>query len=210
VKKTKMHTFLVVISVTSMFLLASGTEAEEEKYENPKVIVKTNLGSFTVELFEREAPITVKNFLNYVDKDFYSGTTFHRVMENFMIQGGGFTADGMRKATSPPIKNEAKNGLSNLKGTLAMARTNEIHSATSQFFINVKDNTGLDHKNDTDRYGYAVFGKVIEGLETIEKIRTVETKTKKGDPRKEKSIPVKPVIITSMSRVEKGKKPKED
>jgi cyclophilin family peptidyl-prolyl cis-trans isomerase len=180
----------------------AGTAAAEEKAENPMVEVKTNLGSFKIELYPDKAPITVKNFLNYVDKKFYDGTTFHRVIPTFMIQGGGFTADMMKKATGAPIKNEADNGLSNTKGTIAMARTGEIHSATCQFFINVKDNTALDYKDPSARgFGYAVFGKIIEGMETVDKIKGVKTTTKGqyGD------VPVKPVTIKSIRRIEKEK-----
>ena len=187
------------IIMLSLFLMA-GTAAAEEKAGNPMVKVKTNLGSFTLELYPDKAPITVENFLNYVDKKFYDGTIFHRVIPTFMIQGGGFTADMMKKATGAPIKNEADNGLSNTLGTIAMARTGNIHSATCQFFINVKDNKALDHKDvSTKGYGYTVFGKVIEGMETVEKIRDVKTTTKGqyGD------VPVKAVIIKSIRRTEK-------
>lgn len=189
----------IFIIMLSLFFMA-GTTAAEEKAGNPMVKVKTNLGSFTLELYPDKAPITVKNFLNYVDKKFYDGTIFHRVIPTFMIQGGGFMADMTKKATGAPIKNEADNGLTNTKGTIVMARTGEIHSATCQFFINVKDNKALDHKNvSTKGYGYAVFGKVIEGMEIVEKIKDVKTETKGqyGD------VPVKPVVIKSIRRTEK-------
>jgi peptidyl-prolyl cis-trans isomerase B (cyclophilin B) len=189
---------LFIIMLTLSFM--AGTSAAEEKAGNPMVVVKTNLGNITIELYPDKAPLSVENFLNYVDKKFYDGTIFHRVIPTFMIQGGGFTADMMKKATGAPIKNEADNGLSNTKGTIAMARTGEIHSATCQFFINVKDNTGLDHKDASPKgFGYAVFGKVIEGMETVEKIKDVETTTKGqyGD------VPVKPVVIKSIRRTEK-------
>ena len=168
----------------------------KEKAGNPMVLVKTNMGSFKIELYPKEAPITVKNFLEYVDKKFYDGTTFHRVMPGFVIQGGGFDKDMMRKATLPPIKNEATNGLKNLKATLSMARTNDISSATSQFFVNLKDNAPLDHVSEA-QYGYAVFGKVVQGWEVIEKIAAVKTTAKSGML----DVPEKSVMIESMTRV---------
>ncbi len=197
--------FLCISSLVFIFLTLSvaGTARAEEKQENPMVTVKTNLGSFTIELYEKEAPITVENFLNYVDKKFYDGTIFHRIIPNFMIQGGGFTPEMVKKATGPPIKNEAENGLKNVTGTVAMARTAEVHSATSQFFINVKDNPFLDH--GVRDFGYVVFGRVVEGMETVEKIRNVETGGEKG-----KDVPVKAVLIKSIRRiVEEEKEAKE-
>ena len=194
----KFSKYIFIIMLSLFFMV--GTTAAEEKAGNPMVKVKTNLGSFTLELYPDKAPITVENFLNYVDKKFYDGTIFHRVIPTFMIQGGGFTTDMMKKATGAPIKNEADNGLTNTKGTIVMARTGEIHSATCQFFINVKDNKALDHKDvSTKGYGYAVFGTVIEGMETVEKIKDVKTATKGqyGD------VPVKPVVIKSIRRTEK-------
>lgn len=188
---------LCLIALSLLFIVPANAAAEEEG-NNPMVEVKTNLGSFTMELYPDKAPISVKNFLQYVNKKFYDGTVFHRVIPTFMIQGGGFTPDMMKKATGAPIKNEANNGLSNLKGTIAMARTSEINSATCQFFINVKDNKGLDYKGDAPaEYGYAVFGKVVDGMDTVEKIRNVKTATKGvyGD------VPVKPVIIKSIRRI---------
>ncbi|UCF07003.1 MAG: peptidyl-prolyl cis-trans isomerase [bacterium] len=168
------------------------------------VLFETNVGNFTVELYPNEAPITVENFLNYVDKKFYDGTIFHRVIPTFVVQGGGFTPDMMKKATAPPIKNEATNDLKNLKYTLSMARTNDINSATSQFFINLKDNTALDHRDTSARgYGYAVFGKVVEGTEVVEKIKNVKTTTKSGY----RDVPVKPVIVKSARTIEKEKIP---
>jgi cyclophilin family peptidyl-prolyl cis-trans isomerase len=177
--------------------------AEEEKMDsNPMVLVKTSLGDFTVELYEKEAPISVKNFLSYVDKKFYDGTIFHRIIPTFVLQGGGFTADMMKKATAPPIKNEADNGLKNKKGTLSMARTSDINSATSQFFINLKNNDALDHKDKTTPgYGYAVFGMVVDGWEVCEKIKKVKTTTK----GQYKDVPVKPVVIESIRRIEPEK-----
>src|SRR5262245_23668027 len=135
--------------------------------KNPIVLMETSMGNIKIELDEEKAPISVKNFLSYVDDKFYDGTIFHRVIEGFMIQGGGF-ADNKEKPTKAPIRNEAKNGLLNKRGTIAMARTNDPNSATSQFYINHQDNTGLDG-------GYAVFGKVIDGLDVLDKIASVRT-----------------------------------
>ncbi len=192
----------MVISVALVSTVVPGPAASEEKSENPLVKVETNMGSFTIELYEEKAPITVKNFLNYVDKKFYDGTIFHRIIPTFVIQGGGFTKDMTKKATAAPITNEADNGLKNLEATLSMARTMDINSATCQFFINLKDNTALDHKGKGAReYGYAVFGKVIEGWDVVEKIKGVKTTTKGSY----KDVPVKPVVIKSMRRKEAEK-----
>ncbi len=146
---------------------------------NPQVVMTTNLGAITIELYAEKAPKTVGNFLKYVQKGFYNGTIFHRVISNFMIQGGGFTTDFQRKPTDAAIMNEANNGLKNVKGSIAMARLGDPHSATAQFFINVKDNDFLDHRSPTPRgWGYAVFGKVVKGMDVVEKIRTVPTGSK--------------------------------
>ena len=171
-------------------------KAEEKAANNPQVYVKTNVGGFTIELYPDKAPVTVANFLNYVEKGFYSGTTFHRVIKGFMIQGGGFTTDMTQKSPAPPIKNEAHNGLKNKKYTLAMARTNVVDSATSQFFINTVNNTGLDHRDKSQGgYGYCVFGMVIDGTDTVDKIEMVKTTTKGNYA----DVPVKPVIIKAMT-----------
>jgi cyclophilin family peptidyl-prolyl cis-trans isomerase len=176
----------------------------QEKSTNPMVIFKTTLGSFKVELYPKEAPITVKNFLNYVDKKYYDGTIFHRVIPGFVIQGGGFDKEMMHKATEPPIKNEATNGLKNLKGTLSMARTPDIGSATSQFFVNLIDNAPLDHTGETpSAYGYAVFAKVVEGWPVIEKTAAVKTVTK----GQYQNVPAEPVIVISATRVGAQKAP---
>ena len=156
------------------------------------IVVETNHGRFKVELFEDKAPVTVKNFLRYVEDKHYDGTIFHRVIENFMIQGGGYEPGMKEKKTRDPIKNEAANGLSNLKGTIAMARTSEPDTATAQWFVNVADNTFLDKTKDRD--GYCVFGRVVEGMDVIEKIKAVETDTIKGH----ESVPTKDVIIKSV------------
>ncbi len=163
---------------------------------NPRVAIDTSYGKIVAELLPDKAPISVKNFLAYVADGSYNGTIFHRVMSNFMIQGGGFTPDMKRKPTKAPIKNEANNGLSNLWGTLAMARTNIVDSATNQFFINVVDNKFLDYKNPGN-YGYAVFGKVVEGLEVVDKIKNVPTTTKGAY----QNIPVEPVVINSITLI---------
>ncbi len=134
---------------------------------------ETTLGDFTIELFDKKAPETVQNFLKYIDSGFFDGTIFHRIVPGFVIQGGGFTEDMTQKRTQPPIKNEADNGLKNERGTLSMARTNDINSATSQFFVNLKDNDFLDHKRGN--FGYAVFARVTEGMDVIDKIAAVET-----------------------------------
>lgn len=178
----------------------------QEKSANPMVIFKTTWGSFKVELYPKEAPITVKNFLTYVDKKYYDGTIFHRVIPGFVIQGGGFDKDMMHKATDPPIKNEATNGLKNLKATLSMARTPDIGSATSQFFVNLNDNTPLDHTGETPAaYGYAVFGKVVDGWPVIEKIAVVKT----VDKGQYQNVPAEPVIVISVTRVGAEKKAPE-
>jgi len=159
---------------------------------NPKVVFTTNMGEIELELYPDKAPISVKNFLDYVKEEFYSGVIFHRVIKGFMIQGGGFDSNMQRKKVKSPIKNEAKNGLKNKRGTICYARTQVVDSATSQFFINVADNNILDH--GVRDYGYAVFGKVTKGMKVVDKITNVKTHTLSngmGD------VPVKPVIILS-------------
>jgi len=163
---------------------------------NPVVVMETNMGTIVIELYEDKAPITVKNFLQYVDDKHYDGTIFHRVIDGFMIQGGGYEPGLKERKTRPPIKNESNNGLSNLRGTIAMARTSEPDSATAQFFINVKDNTFLDRANARDKVGYCVFGRVIEGMDVVDKIKAVKT-TRKGF---HDDVPEKDVIILSVRR----------
>lgn len=164
---------------------------------NPVVVMTTNHGPVEIELFEKQAPISVKNFLRYVDEGFYNGTIFHRVIADFMIQGGGFTEAMDQKKVHDPIKNEASAELTNTKGTLAMARTQIVDSATAQFFVNVKDNTFLNHRDKTMAgYGYAVFGKVTTGMDVVDKIKGVPTTTKSGHG----DVPVKAVIIESIKR----------
>lgn len=162
------------------------------------LILKTSEGDIKVELFEKEAPLSAQNFLDYATAGFYSGTVFHRVIDGFMIQGGGFSADMQRKETKAPIKNEGGNGLENKKYTLAMARTSVPDSATSQFFINTNDNGFLDRAQSSDGVGYAVFGKVIEGTEVVDKIGKVKTGTKAGM----QDVPVNPVVIESVEVVD--------
>jgi len=155
---------------------------------------ETTHGSFTIELFPKEAPITVENFLRYVDDGFFDGTIFHRIVPGFVIQGGGLTADFDNKGTRDPIKNEAKNGLKNTRGSLSMARTSDINSATSQFFVNLVDNDFLDHKS-TANFGYAVFGRITSGMEVIEAIAAVKTGSKGGH----QDVPTEAVTIESVS-----------
>jgi cyclophilin family peptidyl-prolyl cis-trans isomerase len=160
---------------------------------------ETSHGGFSVELFEEDAPQSVANFLRYVDDGFFDGTIFHRIVPGFVIQGGGLTADFGQKKTQPPVKNEAANGVRNERGTLSMARTDEIHSATSQFFVNLADNEFLDHR--PGNYGYAVFGRVKDGMETIDRIAKVSTGRRKGYT----DAPLEDVLITSARRVEAAK-----
>lgn len=162
--------------------------------ESPRVRMTTSAGDIVLSLDAERAPETVENFLQYVRGGFYDGTIFHRVIPDFMIQGGGFTPDMDRKQTDAPIPNEADNGLKNVRGTIAMARTSEPHSATSQFFINVKDNPPLDHTAKSGRgWGYAVFGRVVEGMDVVDRIKEVPT-TVRGYHR---NVPVEPIIIES-------------
>ena len=187
------------------FLGLAAVAAGGARAANPIVVIETSMGNIKVELYEDKAPITVKNFLGYVDDKFYDGTIFHRVIgkensgKDFMVQGGGFEP-GMKekKKTKDPIKNEASNGLQNTRGTLAMARTGVVDSATAQFFINVGDNTFLDHKGP-NQYGYAVFGKVIEGMDVVDKIKAVKTTNKAGHD----DVPVEDVVIRSIKRADK-------
>jgi peptidyl-prolyl cis-trans isomerase A (cyclophilin A) len=158
------------------------------------ILFETSLGDFTIELLEKEAPVTVENFFKYVDSEFFDGTIFHRVIPGFVIQGGGFTEDMAQKKTNPPTKNEADNGLKNLRGTLSMARTNDINSATSQFFVNLKDNDFLDHSRGN--FGYAVFAKVTKGMDVVDKIAAVKTGRKRGHD----DVPADAVTVKSARR----------
>ena len=156
---------------------------------------ETTLGDFTIELFDKDAPQSVANFLRYIDDEFFDGTIFHRIVPGFVIQGGGFTEDMTQKRTQPPVKNEADNGLKNKRGTLSMARTNDINSATSQFFVNLKDNDSLDHSRGN--FGYAVFARVTAGMDVIDKIAAVETGRRRGFD----DVPVDAVIMNSVRRM---------
>ena len=169
---------------------------------NPMVKMTTNLGEMEIELFPDKAPLTVDNFLKYVDAGFYNGTLFHRVIPGFMIQGGGFTVGMQQKPTQPPVQNEADNGLKNTVGTLAMARTMDPHSATAQFFINVANNGFLDHtQKSLNGWGYAVFGKVTRGLDVAMKIADVP----RGTVGPFGDVPKQDVIITKMERLAEAK-----
>jgi peptidyl-prolyl cis-trans isomerase B (cyclophilin B) len=186
--------------VSALVILAAVTPADAEEVAggNPKVEFDTSKGNLIIELYPDNAPVTVKNFLAYVDAGFYDGTIFHRVIPNFMIQGGGFTADMNQKPTNAPIKNEADNGLKNERGTLAMARTPDPDSATGQFFINSVDNDFLNFKSKTPQgWGYAVFGKVIDGLEVVDAISAVETGNRGGHG----DVPVEPIVVNSAKRL---------
>ncbi len=183
-----------VLSLVMLFLVTSFSALAA----NPKVLMKTSMGEIELELFEDKAPTTVKNFLKYVDKGFYKDTIFHRVIDGFMIQGGGFTKDMSEKKTEAPIKNEAVNKLENNIGTIAMARTMDVDSATAQFFINVNDNTFLNHTAPTPQgFGYAVFGKVTKGMPVVNKIKAVPTGMKNGMG----DVPKTEVIILEVKRI---------
>ncbi|WP_444921525.1 peptidylprolyl isomerase [Microbulbifer sp. CnH-101-G] len=166
--------------------------------KNPRVELKTDMGVIQIELFAKEAPVTVKNFLTYTDSGFYDGIIFHRIVPGFVVQGGGFTFDFQRKETQDPIVNESANGLQNLRGTLSMARTNDPDSATSQFFINLVDNTRLDAQED--KPGYAVFGRVVEGMDVVEKM----VEQPRGLYRQHPSAPNMPIRILEAKRIDTG------
>jgi peptidyl-prolyl cis-trans isomerase A (cyclophilin A) len=161
----------------------------------PHVILDTSFGQIEIELEQDKAPISTKNFLTYVDSKFYDNTIFHRVIPGFMVQGGGFTPQMVQKNTKDPIKNEAENGLHNVRGTLSMARTSDVNSATSQFFINTNDNAMLDH--GVRDFGYAVFGKVVKGMDVVDNIVHSKTATKSGM----QNVPIDPILIKSAKRV---------
>jgi cyclophilin family peptidyl-prolyl cis-trans isomerase len=171
----------------------SGTAAAA----NPRVVLETSKGPIVIELFAEQAPKTVANFLAYVDAGHYDGTVFHRVIPGFMIQGGGFTADMQQKTAREPVQNEADNGLKNRRATLAMARTNDPHSASAQFFVNLVDNRDLDHTSKSAAgWGYTVFGQVVEGMETVDAVAKVST----GNRGPHQNVPVEPVVIESARR----------
>jgi len=183
-----------------LFLAVSGlplaAAQEASKAAHPVVVLETSMGKIAIELYPDKAPRSVENFLSYVRSGFYDGTIFHRVIPKFMIQGGGLTPDMTGKSARNSIPNEADNGLKNSRGTVAMARTADPHSATCQFFINTKDNAFLDHQNkDARGWGYAVFGRVVDGMAVVDAIEKVETGTR-GPHR---DVPVKPVVIEKAS-----------
>lgn len=179
-----------------LLLTTSGVFAAEDA--NPQVLMQTSMGDITIELYPQKAPQTVANFLQYVDDGFYDGTIFHRVIDNFMIQGGGLTPDMEEKSTRAPIMNEADNGLRNTVHTIAMARTGEPHSATSQFFINVRNNSDLDFREKRPRaWGYAVFGRVVKGREVIGAIKSVKTGIRRGHS----DVPLEVIMINKVSRI---------
>ncbi len=190
--KYSRRSFIQLMSALSLACALHGAQAAEM----PHVSLKTNMGEIVLELYPDKAPKTVANFLQYVKTGHYNGTIFHRVIDGFMIQGGGFDKSMTQKPTNPPIENEAKNGLKNEPYTVAMARTAAPHSASAQFFINVKNNSFLDYPGQ-DGWGYAVFGKVIKGTDVVDKIKAVET-TNIGPFQ---NVPVKPVVIESASVV---------
>lgn len=193
---------LVVLAAATMTIVPPAFAGEKKmaKKANPTVVMETSEGVITIELWADKAPVTVKNFLRYTDEKFYDGTIFHRVIDNFMIQGGGFTADMKKKNAHEPVKNEATSELKNDRGTIAMARTSQVNSATCQFFINLKNNDFLNHRDNTPRgFGYAVFGKVIKGQEVVDRIAKVKTTT--SGPYRD--VPAKPVVIKSVRRSKK-------
>ena len=191
---------ITMIILISLFLSVYSAWAETQK---PRVRIETNHGIISLEFYPQAAPQTVKNFIQYVQDGFYDGTIFHRVIKGFMIQGGGLTADMQKKATRTPIPNEADNGLKNQRGTIAMARTMNPHSATSQFFINTVDNPFLDHKGKNPKgWGYCVFGEVVDGMNVVDAIERLSTTVKTG----RRDVPITPVII-KRATLEKKKKP---
>lgn len=188
-------TTVYVLTLLSLLIFAGSAISEDI---NPKVELETSKGSIVLELYVDNAPETVKNFMAYVDANYYDGTIFHRVIPNFMIQGGGFTPDMKRKTTQAPIKNEADKGLKNDRGTIAMARTGDPHSATAQFFINTKNNDFLNHRDKTQQgWGYAAFGRVVEGMKTVDAISAVKTRAVGGF----RDVPEEPVVIISARRI---------
>jgi cyclophilin family peptidyl-prolyl cis-trans isomerase len=178
------------------FLGATWAEEEAAAAGNPTVVMQTSQGTIEIELWPDKAPISVKNFLSYADQGFYDGTIFHRVIKGFMIQGGGLDKEMKKKTTAGPIKNEADNGLKNTTGTIAMARTPPVDSATSQFFINTVDNQALDHAGPGSRFGYAVFGKVVSGSDVVQAIESTQTTVRAGM----KDVPSEPIVIESVKR----------
>ena len=189
---------LTLLISTTVFAETAPATSTSTVMENPQVLIETTEGTIVMELYPNKAPKTVENFLKYVNEGFYDDTIFHRVIPGFMIQGGGFTEDFNKKITHAPIQNEADNGLRNRIGTVAMARTNDPHSATAQFFINVAQNTFLDFREKTPRaWGYAVFGKVTSGMKAVNKIRMKKTGFKNGM----KDVPVETIKIIKARQI---------
>jgi cyclophilin family peptidyl-prolyl cis-trans isomerase len=187
---------LPLLFAATVFL--AGSVLAQAPAANPKVLLKTSQGDITIELYPAKAPITVKNIMDYVEAKFYDGLIFHRVIPNFMIQCGGMDAEMHQKTGNAPIKNEAGNGLKNVRGSVAMARTGVVDSATSQFFINLKDNAFLNYKNDTvEGFGYCVFGKVVAGMDVVDAIAKVPTVSKRGHG----DVPLAPITILSATVV---------
>jgi cyclophilin family peptidyl-prolyl cis-trans isomerase len=192
-----MSRLLIAVLFTFSFFAFFGLS--DAAAANPKVLLKTSKGDITIELYPDQAPVTVKNFLAYVDAKFYDGLIFHRVIKDFMIQGGGLTAEFSTRPARPPIKNEAGNGLKNDRGTIAMARTGEVESATCQFFINHKNNDFLNHRDNTPGgFGYCVFGRVVAGLDVVDAIAAAPTMTVHGM----QDVPRETVTIISIRRIE--------
>ena len=187
----------ILLAVLILAIIAGTSMGQESAVSNPQVVMETSKGEIVLELYPDKAPLTVKNFLDYVDAGFYNGTIFHRVIPGFMLQGGGFSQDMQKKPTLTPVKNEAYNGLKNDRGTIAMARTQDPHSASSQFFINTVDNAFLNYKGQTTAgWGYAVFGKVIKGMEVVDAISKVET----GVQGRFRDVPKTPVVIIKVRK----------
>jgi cyclophilin family peptidyl-prolyl cis-trans isomerase len=192
-----------LLAILSFYFLSSNKDSytmteKKENIERPQVLMTTNFGDIKIELLPEQAPETVDNFLKYISDGHYENTIFHRVIDGFMVQGGGYTSDLKQKSTRKSIKNEADNGLSNKRGTVAMARTQEPDSATAQFFINVADNPFLDHRGSSaQEFGYCVFAKVVEGMEIVDKIKEVETQSQ--GPYKD--LPAKPIEITAVRKM---------
>lgn len=187
-----------ILSAVLILVIVAGTcMGQENASPSPQVVLETSKGEIVLELYPDKAPLTVKNFLGYADAGFYNGTIFHRVIPEFMIQGGGFTQDMQKKPVKAPVKNEAYNGLKNDRGTIAMARTPDPHSASSQFFINTVDNAFLNYKSQTTSgWGYAVFGKVIKGMDVVDAISKVET----GSQGSFRDVPKTPVKIITVRK----------
>ena len=189
----------IVTPIVSFALFSLMCLQLNSAYANPKVLMETSKGDITIELYEKEAPRTVKNFLSYASEGFYNNLIFHRVIKDFMIQGGGMDSEMRQKDPKPPIKNEARRGLGNNRGTIAMARTNVVDSATAQFFINVKDNDFLNHTDKTARgFGYAVFGEVIKGMDVVDSIARIKTGIFNGFG----DVPKEPILIKNVSIIE--------